>query len=53
MFIGKGRFYKVLNGFVKKLLFLNEGFHILRINLLQLKEGFLSLFQCEIKLTKR
>ena len=37
------------HGFVKKYVFLNEGFHFLRINVLQLKVGFFSLFQCEMK----
>ena len=32
------------------IIILNEGFHFLRINLLQLKVGFFSLFQCEIKI---
>ena len=36
----------VPSGFVKKLLFLNEGFNFLKINLIQLKVGFVSLFQC-------
>ena len=39
------------HGFVKK--YFNEGLNFLRINLLQLEIGFVSLFQCEIKLTKQ
>ena len=34
----------------KRRRFLNEGFHILRIHLLQLTVGFFSLFQSAMKL---
>ena len=40
-------------GFIKKRLFLNEGFNFIRINLFQLQVRFFSLFQCEVKLVYR
>ena len=59
-FIGKGRLYKVLNAgvpiIVAHIVFVNEIPHQERIiffsekKRIQLKVGFLSLFQCEIKL---
>ena len=57
--------YKVLNaiiananncgthGFVKNNTFFNEGLNFFRINLLQIKVGLFSLFQCEIKLIRQ
>ena len=50
-FIGKGRMYKVLNVGVP--IILGQGFYFLRINVFQLKVGFFSLFQYEIKLIKQ